>query len=490
MWRWALLLWLAAAGAAADAQDLLVAGELTGADHQRYRAVPFDVPEDVERITVTLRYDKADRTVADLGIWDPQRFRGWSGGTRDRFTIGIADASPGYLAGAIPAGRWQVMLGIPNIREASRSRYEVAISFDRRASRAATAAIADPPLSSKPGWYRGDLHMHDANSDGSCASQTGKRVPCPLFRTVAAAAAAGLDFVAVTDHNTMAHWHGLRELQPYFDKTLLIPGIEITTFNGHANLFGAMSFIDFRVGTRDVPTIRALEDAAAASGAILSLNHPAAPSGEECMGCGWAWTDTDYSKIAAIEVVNGPIAEGPYGGLGFWYARLNQGDRLTGIGGSDNHDPDAPAGKPPIGAPTTVVHAAALSRNAILEGIRGGNVFIDVEGTSDRRLEIEAAAGPHRAVMGGTLPDTGEIQVNTRIIGAAGSIASLIVDGAAVERQPVATGDESLSFRHVPARARWISVNVRAADERLLLIGNPVYIGAGGRSAPPPTKRP
>lgn len=39
-------------------------------------------------------------------------------------------------------------------------------------------------------------------------------------------------------------------LQPYFDKLLLIPGREITTFQGHFNLFGATQFLDFRLGSK------------------------------------------------------------------------------------------------------------------------------------------------------------------------------------------------------------------------------------------------
>ncbi|WBY08059.1 CehA/McbA family metallohydrolase [Sphingomonas sp. 7/4-4] len=264
------------APAAARAQDAVFTGEITGADHQHYKPVPFHVPAGVERITVTLTYDKAEKTVVDMGVWDPERFRGWSGGTRDRFTLSPSDATPGYLPGTLPAGRWQLTLGVPNARAGSRTAYRVTVDFDRAGSTHATDRIADAPLNPTPGWYRGDLHMHDANSDGSCASQSGKRVPCPLFRTVEAAARAGLDFAAVTDHNTVAHFGGLRELQPWFDRTLLIPGTEITTFGGHANIFGERRFVDFRVGAA-VPDIAALTRDVAAAGAILSINHPALP---------------------------------------------------------------------------------------------------------------------------------------------------------------------------------------------------------------------
>jgi len=464
--------------APAAAQDASLEGELTRADFETYREVPFTVPAGVARITVRLTYDKAEKTVVDLGLWDPARFRGWSGGTRDRMTVSATDASPGYLPGPLPAGQWKVMLGVPNIRAGTRSRYRVDVYFDRGAARAASDAIADPSLQSAPGWYRGDLHMHDANSDGSCAtrgSEGAVRVPCPLFRTVEAAATAGLDFIAVTDHNTVAHFDELRELQPWFGRLLLIPGIEVTTFRGHANIFAPTRFVDFRLGSRK--GIRALQDDIADAGAILSINHPALPSGELCMGCGWTWPETDWSRVAAIEAVNGTMAEGPLAGTGFWYARLNEGHRITGIAGSDNHDPDAPAGKAPIGRPATVVHAKALSSAAILDGVRAGNVFIDVEGTRDRLLEVEARGGGAVAAMGGSLTGSAPIRLTVHAKGVARARAALIVDGEQHgDDVGIGTSDDRVTLT-LPANAarRWIAVTITNAG-RPLLIGNPIYI--------------
>ena len=469
----ALFLALAPATAGAQEADRIVKGEITGADHQSYKPIPFDVPAGVERITVRLTYDKANRTVFDLGVWDPERFRGWSGGTRDRFTIAASDASPGYLPGALPAGRWHVQFGVPNARKDARSAYKVEIFFDRGAARNASAAIADAPVRVGPGWYRGDLHMHNANSDGSCASKSGKKVPCPLFRTVAAASDAGLDFIAVTDHNTSAHFDGLRELQPYFDTMLLIPGTEITTFRGHANAIGLTRWMDFR------QPVAAIQRDVEAAGAILSLNHPALPSGEACMGCGWVWPDTDWSRVTAIEAINANPVSGPLAGTGFWYARLNEGHRLTGIGGSDNHNPDPEPGRAPIGRPTTVVHAEELSTPAILAGIRAGRVFIDVEGTRDRMLDVEAVSGRERATMGGTLRPGARVSVIARIAGIPTGKALLIANGTELQSRPVT---ESAVFELDRAGAcGWVSINVTTAEGRPLLIGNPIYVTCGRR---------
>jgi len=468
------LLALLVPGAAA-AQDAVFTGEITGADHQHYKPVPFDVPAGVERITVTLTYDKANKTVVDMGVWDPERFRGWSGGTRDRFTLAPSDATPGYLTGALPAGRWQLMLGVPNARANSRAAYRVTVDFDRAGGTHASERIADAPLNPASGWYRGDFHMHDANSDGSCSSQSGKRVPCPLFRTVEAAAKAGLDFAAVTDHNTTAHFGGLRELQPYFDRTLLIPGTEITTFGGHANIFGERRFVDFRVGAA-VPDIAALTRDVAAAGAILSINHPALPSGEACMGCGWVWPNTDWNRVTAIEAINSTITTGPLAGIGFWYARLNEGHRLTGIAGSDNHDPDAPEGKAPIGRPTTVVHAPELSLAGILAGIRAGNVFIDVAGTRNRLLEVTAAAGKSEAVMGGTIAGEAGLRIRAHAVGVGGASAELVVNGVAATQSPITGDDAQVEFPLAPRSCGWAAVNVRDGEGRPLLVGNPIYL--------------
>lgn len=474
------LLILAAAPGAAAGQDALgakvVTGVITGADHQTYRPIPFDVPADVERITVRLEYDSSNKTVIDLGLWDPVRFRGWSGGTRDRFTISRNDASPGYLAGDLPPGRWRVMLGVPTARPGSRSQYRITINFDRNGSQDASNAISAPPINSAPGWYRGDLHMHDANSDGSCNSQRGKRVPCPLFRTVQAAVDDGLDFIAVTDHNTVSHFGDLRELQPYFDKLLLVPGIEITTFGGHTNILGPSRFVDFRIGTPSVPSIRDLELSVAAAGAIMSINHPALPSGELCMGCGWTWKDTDWRGVTAVEAVNGTVSEGPLAGIPYWYARLNEGHRLTGIGGSDNHDADQPPGKPPIGRPTTVVHARELSQRGILDAIRNGEVFIDVDGSRDRRLEVEARAGNMTAVMGKTLLSTNSVTVRVHAFGVRGAFAELVLNGKVVSTKPLESSDAQIELGLSGRPCGWIAANVRNLTGHYLLIGNPIYL--------------
>jgi hypothetical protein len=493
-----LLLGAVANTRAADAgPDLVLRGDLSGKDNQTYRSLPFEVPAGVDRITVQFDYSgREEHTTIDLGLLGPDGFRGqdgfrgWSGGSKQLFTVAATDATPSYLPGPIRAGRWQLLLGIPNIRKDSHASYTASIWFGHPGDPAWEPAVLHPALRKDAGWYRGDLHMHTAHSDGSCKNQSGKRVPCPLFFTVQAAAQRGLDFIAITDHNTMSHLQDMRELQPYFDRLLLIPGREITTFSGHANLFGTGAAVDFRVGSPDVPDWNALLRRIAPLRGVISINHAVRPSGEICMGCGWAaQPPADLSLVQAIEIVNGDDAGTPISGLPFWDRQLAQGYRLTGIGGSDNHDAfqnEAGIGSNPNGAPATVVHAEELSMPAILAGIRAGHVFVDTEGSRDRLLDITASAGAQHAGMGDVLrAGKGEqVRFEVHVAHAAGNRLIVLLDGKALATAadtPV-DGDE---MRHgfdwsADGQTHWLRVEVRNAAGKPLLIGNPVYIRGPG----------
>lgn len=461
------------------APDLTLSGALTGAAHQTYTELPFEVPAGVERLTVEFSYTgREQKSVIDLGLRDPERFRGWSGGNKSRFTVSEAEATPSYLSGPVMAGTWKLILGAPNIRKDGRADYVAKIWFDR----AGFDGFASKPLASGERWWRGDLHMHTGHSDGSCLSRKGAKVPCPVFKTLDAAVARGLDFVAVTDHNTTSHFASLRELAPYYDDLLVMPGREITTFYGHANLFGPTAFVDFQLGGARAPTLDAILDQVEAEGGLLSINHPGLPSGELCMGCGWTAPSTDYRRIAGIEVVNGATAEGPLSGMAFWEARLNEGRRITAIAGSDNHDPtiQAPKGTA-VGSPMTVVRAAELSQPAILAAIRKGHVFIDVTGSADRVLDLSARAGAAEAEMGDELKARpgAELALKVRVVGVAGGRIVLVGNGARPVGEAdltVGSNDHTIDLELTSAGRGWLRVDVRAADGKLVLIGNPIYL--------------
>src|SRR6185437_12639507 len=227
LFRWLTLLVFALCTLAqAQQPDVVLRGTVKGSQNNTYIEAPFAVPAGTERLTISFHYTgKEERTTLDLGLEDPHGFRGWSGGNKSTFTVSASDATPSYLPGELIPGTWKLLIGVPNIRPQSVATYEATIHLDQSAS-ATTDSFSDAPLRTGAGWYRGDLHMHTAHSDGHCNSQTGKQVPCPVFLTLQAAVNRSLDFIAVTDHNTTSHYDALRELQPYFDRLLLLPGRE------------------------------------------------------------------------------------------------------------------------------------------------------------------------------------------------------------------------------------------------------------------------
>jgi hypothetical protein len=205
--------------------DQVLTGEIGPADLSTCRALPFAVPAGVVRLSAELSYTGRDQyTVLDLGISDPDGSRGWSGSNKASLTLSRTDATPSYLPGAIRPGRWAIDLCISAIRPGRHDRYTVKLWFWRHGDTPAVSTFAAAPLKTGARWYRGDLHLHTAHSDGACTPASGHgQAPCPVYRIVAAAAARGLDFIAISDHNTGAHYNDMRELQPAFDTLLLTP---------------------------------------------------------------------------------------------------------------------------------------------------------------------------------------------------------------------------------------------------------------------------
>ena len=474
---------------AASPREIALSGVITRENHETYVEVPFSVPEDTERLTVTFDYDRENRTVIDLGIRDPNGFRGWSGGNRSTFTLATSDATSAYIPGRIPPGEWRLILGVPNIRKGVEARWRARVRFDPAGAPSPGSAFQDGPVRTGPGWYRGDLHTHSGHSDGSCDSLSGRRVPCPVFRTLEAARAAGLDFIALTEHNSTSVYPELRALQACFDTLLVLPGREITTFQGHANVFGVTSPLPFQLGSPRAPTLDAVLDAVEAEGGLLSINHPGMPSGEACMGCGWVAPIPDCSRITAVEIANGGglrmmgSAEGPLSGLPFWEALLDRGCHVTGIAGSDNHDPDAKGGsQSPVGRPTTVVYAPELSQPAILEGLRRGRVFIDLGAPAGASIDLTVGSGKARAGMGESLRTgpAARLRLTAKVAGLPDGTVEFVSGGTSgpPTRTPVpirGLSEVTADLRRTPG-LKWIRADVRAADGKLLLIGNPVYL--------------
>ncbi|GAB4085547.1 hypothetical protein GCM10028784_21770 [Myceligenerans cantabricum] len=329
---------------------------------QRYVEVPFDV-SGAYAIEVRVAYDRQAASI-DVGCTDPLRWRGWSGTARDSIVIRPTRATPGYEPGALPDGGWAVVLGVHAVTT-DRVPVTVTIAVDDDAADVEPEPLPPPapnnaraserrlPAPEGLTWYAGDFHAHSTHSDGSLS----------LHELTAAAATRGLDFLAVTDHNTVSHHAHLAEVAAHYDVCLL-PGQELTTEDGHANAFGDIGWIDFRAPAEE------WSRQVAERGGVLTVNHPVQED------CAWLHDLSDTARArTAFEIWHiswflNPAANAPWAYLKEW--TRGRGVPVL-LGGSDFHTPDA--GFPP-GTPTTWVAATDRTPEAILEAVTAGRTSI------------------------------------------------------------------------------------------------------------------
>ncbi|HVY51040.1 MAG TPA: CehA/McbA family metallohydrolase [Devosia sp.] len=428
--------------------DLTV--RLTRADQNRnpYFYVPFDVPAGTTRIDVTMAYRHTEECIIDLGCLDPritdypstQGFRGWSGGARDRFFIATDDATPGYIHGPIPEGRWQVILGLYKVPPAGADvRLEIALD---RASRPTTPPPARTfPVRKGAGWYRGDLHCHTFHSDARGAPEV----------LHAAARQAGLDFLAVADHNTISQ---RRYFHPHSSPDLVfVRAMEVTTAVGHANVFGVDDWIDFRMTRPSDAHI--LERLVHERGGLLSVNHdkPTIP-----------W-DYELPRIDCMEVWQSTWMAWNWVSLGRWQQRLASGLRIAAIGGSDFHQPEAlqPEGPLVLARPTTVLWMSDLSEDNVLAAMRAGRGYV-TESPSGPHLEIEVKG----AAMGEQTSQADTLRAQVR--GAKGDRLSVIDARGPLTEIEVESDDWSADIRLDRMVTGFVRAEIVAVSSRPRLV--------------------
>lgn len=466
-------------------------GRISSADLHTFQSVPFRVPAGVRRIEVDFTHTGGEQgSVVFAGVEDPNGFRGWA---RPTFFLSDVEATASFVPGAIVSGTWSLVLGVDNIRPGNSVQWKADIYFETASDR--SALVPPVVVNPRPGWYRGDLHAHTGHSDGTCTSQSGRLVPCPAFRLVEAAAARRLDFLAITDHNNRATFNFIGEMQPYFDRLLLLHGREITTFQGHANVWGTEQPVDFRLGYRG-RSVDDLLDQVHRAGGLISINHAWWPDDERCPGCGWAdAAHTDFSRVDAIEVVNGFndrsswFKPPPGNGIPFWEARLRQGHRVTAVGGSDDHRAGELLPDDGVGRPTTVVYASELSEPALLAGLRAGHAYVKMQ-PDGPDLFLEARAAGRTAMMGDNLEagEGTEVSLSLRTVNGAGGRVEVFQDGSRVDlvADPAVRGaDDTKTFAlETDGRRHWVRAQLVSAAGDLLALTNPIYLNFRPRPGP------
>jgi hypothetical protein len=325
---------------------------------------------------------------------------------------------------------------------------------------AALAALVAAPPAGAAEWLAGDGHVHTCYSHDAYCPQTDPPQDAETFyssfgtveQRFTEAAAKGLHFLVVSDHDDVRAWtdpgfgaHGVTGVKAY----------EWSLSGGHAQMLGATR----HYGDGDP---NATADALNADGGLFQANHPSYRAGslpatcEEMAAPGTPmhWELGFTVQPDTIEVWNATSLIPP--SELYWECWLQRGVRVPVTAGSDSHG----ATQPNIGMPTTWVLAEGRSQDAILQGIRLGRTTLSrlPPGQGGGRLLLEADGdgnGTFEATTGDTVPPGSAMRVR-----AEGFVFPTLVRVRAggqtiVEDEPLQPGD-AIAFTAPATAPSWV----------------------------------
>jgi len=198
-------------------------------------------------------------------------------------------------------------------------------------------------------WGRADLHTHTNVSDGW---------PSPIEIVDHASRRAGIQVLAITDHDTIEGALRAAEYAARRSRLQVVIGEEVSSRDGH--IIGLFLEKRVRPGLSAAATIHAIHD----QGGLAVAAHPfwrtqRRSSASVVHGVGWLAAELDFD---AVEVENATPGFFVFNQMAH---RLNSGLGVASLGGSDAHIVDA------VGRAYTEFagHTPAALRKAIELGV-------------------------------------------------------------------------------------------------------------------------
>jgi len=353
-----------------------------------YLLVPLEVPENVESLALAYDYPthshptqslaegtftaRVRENTIDLGLVAPDgRQVGASGADKREIFISATQATPGYGATDLVPGTWHILAGAYRVApEGVLVRYQARFTYKQ------------------PRWLLGDAHTHTIGSDGKLTAQ----------ELAEHARANRLDWLVITDHNQFIREGAL----PRLPGLTVIPGVEWTHYQGHANFLGLEKPYDAPFFTNSFEETRARFQSAWERGATIVINHPY----DE--GCPFLY-DLDALPFHLLEVWNGPMRPSNLRAIGLWNELLKAGRHVPAIGGSDYHN-DRLAQI--LAGPCVNVLADSDSQADILAALRRGRSYMVFQPES-ARLEMRSGT----AQLGDSTPWSPDSRLDIKLEG-------------------------------------------------------------------------
>ena len=449
-------------------------GLLTLEHMSTHLAHRFLVPRGVQTLGLDFSFSPGHPGVGNIphqlsiSVYGPGGTRGTRHNNADQSpVISTSWASPGYLAGPIEAGEWSVEIDVHRILPPGGVSYRIEIVRHAEELEGPTGdeapAMTGGGRRRGPGWYSGDLHGHTFHSDG-------KLSPAEY---VDYAKDRGYDFVALTDHNTVSALSQFRQLAG--ETIATIPGMELTTFNGHALALGREDIVEWRV--REGSTMSGLARSLQAAGSLYVIAHPRKEGHPFCTGCRWAYSDMLPGPARHVEVWNGPWSGRSHNdeAIQMFYAWLNSGYRMVATSGTDTHRRLADNSRYAVNR----IHAGDNTPEELLTALSRGHSYITCG--PELTLAAESADG-NRAEMGDLVP-AGKLRIVAGCkaggVDLTGLDARLIRQGTVAESWPCVRGHDTVLETQAEAGC-WIALELRDRSGGLHALSNPIHVGREG----------
>jgi len=344
-------------------------------------------------------------------------------------------------------------------------------------------------------WYCGELHAY--SSYGTGTEDVGS--------LVRRAEKAQLDFLAITDRNTLA---AADDPAYTSDRLVCLPAMEWgNDAMGVALVYGPRTIPD---SPASVMAAQAECIRVQAQGGAWVVAHPAFPGKPWQWGLSFVnavqvwfrgWREVPpmslhhlgndakeringeliHSIAAAAAAVNyGDLSANGQANLFYDYEQVR--GLMAGItGGSGSGNP-----KIPLGQPLTYIHARELSVPALLEGLRLGRTYVS-SGPHGPKIYFGAdvlSDGKTDVGIGGIIPLDVEVSFEVSVKDALGMKLQVIENGRPIRTIPINSNDTGIRFKRIPTTEAAFRVRViKPADPKskgfgpleVMAITSPIY---------------
>jgi hypothetical protein len=312
-------------------------------------------------------------------------------------------------------------------------------------------------------WLAGDMHVHTCYShDAYCGPTDDNTGPDTFYSSggtvgerFAEAAAKGLDFVNISDHDDIRAWS-----DPDFGANGItaLHGYEASLAGGHADVVGVDHM--YPKGSGDVASTQAMDAAVNADGGIFQANHPSyridkVPQTCDQMASGGSYMHWKYGFAVvpnSLEVWNPTSLLAP--AEAYWECWLERGVKMPATAGSDTH---GALGQ--VGTPTTWVFSRSRREADIVHAIDTGRTSLSrlAPALGGLRLLIEAdpnGDGRYESMIGDTVKPGATMRVRAEGLPSGGYLRVRANGKTVVDDQQLAPG-QSYTFK-APKQAGWV----------------------------------